>query len=163
MGFDVSLLFVVGTPGETPEDVECSILLAEKYPVLKAFFFNLIPFPGTPLFRWVEEHDRFVAPYDDLINRKDELKLRALPFFETDEMSYKDRVLALARTERVSKRIQVRAMERKLSRWGFVGWIIAQCARYDSIERRFIANRFLRAVLDSFVFRRTQTPSPGGM
>ena len=51
MGFEISLFFVYGTPGETMCDIEDSIRIAEKYPVFKADFYNLIPFPGTQLWQ----------------------------------------------------------------------------------------------------------------
>ncbi len=37
LGFEVSLFFVIGTPGETLDDVDASIALARKYPIMKAF------------------------------------------------------------------------------------------------------------------------------
>jgi radical SAM superfamily enzyme YgiQ (UPF0313 family) len=162
MGFDVSLLFVIGAPGETPADLEQSILLAKKYPVMKAFFFNLIPFPGTQLFKWAEENNAFIAPFDDLINRRDELKLRSSPFFETKEMSLTERETAMWRTEKVSKEIQIRAMERKLSRWGIAGRIGAQSARFDILERFFIRNTVLRKALDRLVFANQSNSLSGG-
>jgi anaerobic magnesium-protoporphyrin IX monomethyl ester cyclase len=153
LGFEVSLLFVLGTPGETVDDVEASIRLAEKYPVMKAFFFNLIPFPGTQLHRWVEERKAFLAPFDELINRRDELKLRSAPFFETAELNAADRRKAMRRTERVSKGIQVKAMERRLARWGSAGKIAAQAARFDFLERRAISIPIIRRILDRLIFR----------
>ena len=56
LDFDVSLLFIVGSPKETMADVKKSMELAKKYPVMKAFFFNLIPFPGTELYEYVLTH-----------------------------------------------------------------------------------------------------------
>jgi len=162
MGFNVSLLFVVGSPGETLVDLERSILLARKYPVMKAFFFNLIPFPGTQLYDWATQNNAFAAPFNELINRKNELKLRSAPFFETKEMSLAEKVAAMHRTEKVSKEIQVRAMERKLSRWGIAGRIAAQSARFDILERLFISNPVLRKALDRLVFPGNTNSSPGG-
>jgi radical SAM superfamily enzyme YgiQ (UPF0313 family) len=153
MGFDVSLLFVVGTPTETLADVEASIRLAMKYPVMKAFFFNLIPFPGTELHDWVLEHDAFLAPPAELFNRRDELKLRARPFFATPEMSEADRIKAQKMTERASKRIQVRTLRRKWAALGALGALAAQAGRFDFLERAFVGRRGLRRFLDRVIFR----------
>src|SRR5947208_3027786 len=71
-GFDVTLLFIFGTPGETLDDVKLSIALAQRHPVMKAFFFNLVPFPGTALSEWVNQHAALLAPFDELFNRHDE-------------------------------------------------------------------------------------------
>jgi radical SAM superfamily enzyme YgiQ (UPF0313 family) len=153
LGFDVSLLFVVGTPTETLEDVEASIRLALKYPVMKAFFFNLIPFPGTELHDWVLDHDAFLAPPAELFNRRDELKLRARPFFATAEMPEADRIKAQKMTERASKRIQVRTLRRKWAALGPLGALAAQAGRFDFVERAFVGNRVLRRFLDRLIFR----------
>jgi anaerobic magnesium-protoporphyrin IX monomethyl ester cyclase len=153
LGFDVSLFFVVGTPTETPADVERSVALARKYPVMKAFFFNLVPFPGTRLYDWVSRHRAMVAPYEELMNRADELKLRTKPFFATADMTEAERIAALRMTERASKEIQVRALRRKLSRLGPLGTLIAQAARFDVAERLFVRHRRLRRFLDRLMFR----------
>lgn len=152
LGFDVSLLFVIGTPGETLEDVETSIRLAEKYPVMKGFFFNLIPFPGTELHDWVNQHEAWLAPWQTLFNRRDELKLRSKPFFTTPEMPEADRIRAQRMTERASKRIQVRTLRRKMAPLGPLAGVLAQAGRFDAVERLFIRNRRLRRFLDRLVF-----------
>lgn len=115
LGFDVTLLFVIGTPGETLADVKKSIDLAKRHPVMKAHFFNLVPFPGTALNDWVSENAALLGPYDDLFNRRDEWKLRAKPFFATPEMPTADRITAQRLTARASKEIQVRTLKRKLA------------------------------------------------
>lgn len=152
MGFDVTLLFVIGSPGETFRDIEDSIKFAKKYPVMKAFFFNLIPFPGTELFEWVNKNKLLLAPYDELINRADELKLRSKPFFYTKELSEKERIRALKITERVSKDIQVNTIKRKLSRFGPIAGLLSQVGRFDAFERLFVRNRIFRKITDLFFF-----------
>jgi radical SAM superfamily enzyme YgiQ (UPF0313 family) len=152
LGFDVSLFFVVGTPTETLADVERSVALARKYPVMKAFFFNLVPFPGTRLYEWVREHDALVGSYEELINRQDELKLRSKPFFATAEMTEAERIRALQMTERASRDIRIRALRRKFSRLGPMGALIAQAGRFDIAERLFIRHRRLRRFLDKVMF-----------
>jgi len=152
MGFDVTLMFVVGTPGETLEDVKKSIELAERYPVMKAFFFNLIPFPGTALYDWVNENAALLGHHEAVFNRTDEWKLRARPFFETPEMPERDRILAAKLTADASKRIQVRTLQRKLRGWGPLGTLAAQAARFNTLERLFVRNRPFRRILDRVVF-----------
>lgn len=151
-GFEVSLLFVVGTPGETLDDVRLSMDFARRYPVMKAFFFSLVPFPGTSLYEWVMANDALLAPYDELINAAGELKLRSRPFFETPEMPEADRVEAQRLTERCSKEIQVATLRRKLAHLGALGVVLAQAGRSDRLERWFITRRHLRAITDRVVF-----------
>ena len=153
LGFDVSLLFVIGTPGETLAHVKRSIEFAERYPVMKAHFFSLVPFPGTPLYDWVIENDALLGEYSELINQATELKLRTPPFFETAEMPAADRYHAQRLTEAASKRIQVRTLQRKMAHLGPIGTLLSQAGRSDFLERNFIRNRRLRQITDRVVFR----------
>jgi radical SAM superfamily enzyme YgiQ (UPF0313 family) len=155
MGFDVTLLFVYGTPGETLEDVQKSIDLAKRHPVMKAFFFNLVPFPGTELNRWVNENRALLGSFEHMFNREDEWKLRSTPFFETPEMPAADRIKALKMTLKATKDIQVRTMKRKLAKFGPVGNVAAQAARFNFMERLFVRHRAFRKVLDNVMFRAT--------
>ncbi|TWT89821.1 Ribosomal protein S12 methylthiotransferase RimO [Pseudobythopirellula maris] len=151
-GFDVTLLFVYGTPGETLEDVQKSIDLAKKHPVMKAFFFNLVPFPGTALSDWVNENAALLGPFEHMFNREDEWKLRSQPFFETPEMPTADRHKALKMTVRASQDIQVATLKRKLKRFGVLGDVAAQAARFNTLERLFVRNRTFRRLLDRVMF-----------
>ena len=160
LGYDVTLLFVIGTPGETLADVQTSIDFALKYPVMKAFFFNLIPFPGTELYDWVTEHNSLLGPYEELINRPDEIKLRSKPFFQTPEMPEADRYRAIKMTEKASRTIQVRTMRRKLARFGLVGRIAALASQFNAMERLFVRHRNFRRFLDHIVF--SPRPEQGG-
>jgi radical SAM superfamily enzyme YgiQ (UPF0313 family) len=152
-GFDVTLLFIYGTPGETLEDVKLSIALAKRHPIMKAFFFNLVPFPGTELSEWVNQHAALLAPFDELFNRGDEWKLRSVPFFETPEMPREDRVKALKMTMKASREIQVRTLELKLARWGPLGRLAAQAGRFNVLERLFVRHRAFRRILDKVMFQ----------
>jgi magnesium-protoporphyrin IX monomethyl ester (oxidative) cyclase len=157
LGYEVTLLFVIGTPGETLADVQKSIDFALKYPVMKAFFFNLIPFPGTELYDWVMGHNALLEPYEVMINRHDELKLRSRPFFATPEMPEPDRYRAIRMTEKASRTIQVRTMQRKLARFGALGKLAAQASQFNTLERLFVRHRNFRRVLDYIMF----SPRPG--
>jgi len=55
LGFDVTLFFVIGSPGEEAEDIRKSFQLARKYDVEGVYFFNLTPIPGTEFYRWAVE------------------------------------------------------------------------------------------------------------
>ncbi|HEX4590732.1 MAG TPA: radical SAM protein [Gemmataceae bacterium] len=152
-GFDVTLLFIYGTPGETLEDVKQSIALAKRHPVMKAFFFNLVPFPGTALSEWVNQHAALLAPFDELFNRRDEWKLRSTPFFETPEMPRADRIKALKITQKATRDIQAKTLQRKLARWGPLGKVAAQAGRFNALERLFVRHRFFRKILDRVMFQ----------
>jgi radical SAM superfamily enzyme YgiQ (UPF0313 family) len=55
LGFDVTLFFLVGSPGEGTEDIKQSFQLARKYDVERVYFFNLTPIPGTEFYDWAVE------------------------------------------------------------------------------------------------------------
>jgi anaerobic magnesium-protoporphyrin IX monomethyl ester cyclase len=47
---------MLGFPGETVEEMELSIRTAATSALHTASFFTVTPFPGTPLFNYVQEH-----------------------------------------------------------------------------------------------------------
>ena len=52
LGFNVSLFFLIGSPGEEADDIQQSFQLARKYNVARVWFFNLTPIPGTEFYDW---------------------------------------------------------------------------------------------------------------
>ncbi len=112
VGMEVSLFFIVGLPGETTETFEESLDFALKYPVTTATFYNLIPFPGTELYRWVKEGNLLLLEPKKYLNRIAHLEF--VPVFETPEFSAKERIAALKKGARVNLLIKRRDMERKL-------------------------------------------------
>ena len=60
LGYEVDLFFLVGAPGEKWEDLEDSVKIALDYPIGVAYFYNIIPFPNTPLFEWIKENGKFI-------------------------------------------------------------------------------------------------------
>lgn len=68
LGFMVTLFFIIGLPYETPDDVRKSFEFAKKYPVFDARFYNLIPFPGTELYAWIEKNGYFDEKRKDYLN-----------------------------------------------------------------------------------------------
>ena len=61
LGLDVKAFIIVGTPGETRQDIEDSIRFARKYPIARVNFNNAIPYPGTEMFDYVKEHNLFLV------------------------------------------------------------------------------------------------------
>jgi len=126
-GFSVDLFFLVGSPGETAREVEDSIAFLGKYPVDKVFFFNLIPYPGTELFDWVQKHGRLLYPpkhYLSYISSSMDT-----PVFETPEFSAAERRRALRRARREIILCRVRYYERVLRGRGWPGLLAGAFAR----------------------------------
>ncbi|MBU1625755.1 B12-binding domain-containing radical SAM protein [bacterium] len=122
LGFDVMLSFLVGSPGETENDIEDSINFALKYPVVDVNFFNPFPLPGTQLMDYLLKNNLFVVKPEVYLNtiwRKNQNR----PLFQTPELSVKLRIKALHKTASVKNLIVRRRMKRNLQKrfgklWG---------------------------------------------
>jgi radical SAM superfamily enzyme YgiQ (UPF0313 family) len=84
-GLDVAGFFVIGFPGETREDIEKTIKFSLKLPLIRANYFDFLPFPGTPIYYelkqkgelagidWKQFHF-MTAPYAPAGMTRDELR-----------------------------------------------------------------------------------------
>jgi len=123
LGYDVTLFFLAGSPGETMSDIEDSIRLAEKYPVFEARFYNIIPYPGTELFKWLKEKNLFLEEPQNYLN--DASAFSNKPLFETAELSVSARVKLFKRLKKIENRILKRTIKRKLKKYGWPGMLIS--------------------------------------
>jgi radical SAM superfamily enzyme YgiQ (UPF0313 family) len=143
LGFNVILFFLVGSPTETRADVEESIALARKYPVADARFYNIIPFPNTELFEWVQERGWFLRDAEDYLN--DASLFENSPCFETPELSESERRELLALTASVTNEIRHAALTRRLKRFGPAGRLAATVFLSDGFRSLYLGNRYVRA------------------
>jgi len=67
-------------------DVEDSLALAQRYPIVWLHLNNPIPYPGTELYEWVRAHSAFVIPPEDYLNSVTEVD--DTPVFETPELPW---------------------------------------------------------------------------
>jgi len=150
LGFDVTLFFVVGAPGETMEDIEGSIRVSLKYPVMDVRFYNLIPYPGTELFKWVQENKYFVKQPDEYLN--DASGFSTYPVFSTPELPLEKRVELMNRLDGATKRVRKNAIRRKLETFGLAGKVMYYLFGDIYISSFFQAlmrqNRIVRRILD---------------
>jgi len=89
-GIDCVVNFIIGHPTETYEQALDTIKFAKSLDCNYVNFSNLIPYPGTEAYAWVEEHGNFlvdksrylknVSTYDDI------------PIFETKEFTKQQRL-----------------------------------------------------------------------
>jgi len=144
LGFEVALFFIVGSPGETWKDIEDSVALARSFPVLDAKFYNLIPFPDTELFQWVQGNGYFLVDPDVYLN--DASHWDAKPLFATPELSYAERQSALRYTSGIRRQIRKRAMTQRLRKFGLFSTSLAEIFVNDSIQNALQHNRVLRRI-----------------
>ncbi|MFQ5710312.1 MAG: B12-binding domain-containing radical SAM protein [Candidatus Geothermarchaeales archaeon] len=151
LGYEVGLFFMVGHPFETPRDVEDSIRLALKYPVALAKFLNVIPYPGSELFEWVEKNDYFVGDWHHKLAYS--MHLDGEPFFATPEMPLDMRRRLLEETAKVSIEVRKRNVKRKLrERYGTLGGIVADLLYvervHDTLWRAYNENGAIRRAIE---------------
>ncbi len=94
-GIDVIGQFMIGNPGETLETVKESIKFAVNSKLSKSTFGTAVPFPGTGLWKYVEEKGKFLVEKD--CTQFDELSPRII--FETPEFTKEHRLEALRLVE----------------------------------------------------------------
>ena len=103
LGYKVTLFFLVGSPGENEKDMEDSFRLAGEYPIVGANFYNLIPFPNTELYEWVEKNRYFALPPNRYLNGN--MHWSGVPAFFTPELSIRQRKRMYLRGLRLSSRL----------------------------------------------------------
>jgi radical SAM superfamily enzyme YgiQ (UPF0313 family) len=157
LGYDVKILFVVGTPYETREDVEDKVRLAKKYPIQEVHFYNTIPTPGTELFDWVKENKLFLIPPEEYLNYASFWANE--PVFETPELPKNERLKLYKYLSKVRKNVHREAMLRILrknrvarvfARNRAIGLLLASFLVSRTIENFFYRNVFVRKVINRF-------------
>ena len=161
LGLEVSLFFVYGTPGETIEDIEDSIRIAKKYPVFKADFYNLIPFPGTQLWKWVEENNAWTGEPMGLLDSMDKnlrfSKKTGKPFFTTQELSSSERTKLASKLRNVTLYVQRKGIERLFSKYWVLKYPAAYLASTMFFQRLFFNNNLVRKLSDRIRFSRQKS------
>ena len=122
LGYDVYLSFLVGSPTETLSDIEDSTRIASKYPVFHVDFFNIIPYPGTELHRYLSERHCLLKEPEDYLNN-DSPHSRE-PVFETPELSYKERREILLYLKKVESEVFKRRLILLFKRKGLPSLVI---------------------------------------
>lgn len=112
--FWVELFFLIGSPGETWRDVQGSIKFALKYPVYDAKFYNLIPFPSTELYSWIEKENYFLVPRNAYLDNIMHHLNR--PIFSTPELTLQERKKAFRYANGVIER-HTRKRKLRFDKW----------------------------------------------
>ena len=131
IGYQVDLFFIIGSPGETERDVEDSIAIATRYKVASAFFFNLIPYPGTELFDWIHKHGKFIYHPSHYLNRIN--SSQTIPVFSTPEFSADARRQMLRKARAAVAKAQRDRYVARLTRRGLPRIIASPVARLYAI------------------------------
>lgn len=98
VGLKFAVNFIIGHQEETFEKTMDSINFAKSIPADYLNFSNMIPYPGTEVFNWIEEQEklgkaRFIMPKEEFL--KNSTTKLGNPVFETKEFTYGERLKAL--------------------------------------------------------------------
>lgn len=145
VGMEVYLGFVIGAPEETWSDIEDSFRVASQFPVWKVDFLNLLPYPGTELFEWVEKNGYFIKDPQVYLNEDPNY---FEPVFETPLLSREERVRAIELREETNKRLLYETAKRKLKRYGVLGAVAARIFSSYYFQQLYFRNRTVRRLSD---------------
>lgn len=154
LGYEVALFFTVGVPGETEEDIEDSIRLALKYPVFKVDFYDLVPFPGTELNRWVNENNAWVGNPNELLQQWDK-SIRfgsSSPLFTTKELSLETRKALNPKLRGVMKEVEKRYIKNLFEeRFGeTLSTVLSYVITMPFVARLYFSNNLFRKLAENF-------------
>lgn len=93
VGIRNSVNFILGHPGETYKTAMETLEFASKLPTDFVNVYNLIPYPGTSLFDWIESNGKWIYHPDYILENIGSRDLK--PVFETREFTEKERIRAL--------------------------------------------------------------------
>ena len=93
VGIRNSVNFIIGHPYETYQTAMETIDFAKSLPADFVNMYNLVPYPGTDLYHWVEQNGRFLVDEKTYLN--DIASYDDNPIFETKEFPREERVKAL--------------------------------------------------------------------
>lgn len=132
LGYDVWLSFIYGIPGETVEDIEESVKFAKSVPVTGVSFNNLIPYPKTEVYRWIEENNRFLIKPEQYLNHMD--KHEKEPTFDTDELPRKTRIWLHDYLRKVEKDVKAKRVARILERYYPLNLLAAKAFNWGIVQ-----------------------------
>lgn len=147
LGYDVKLLFVVGTPYETRGDVEDKVKLSKKYPIQEVHFYNTIPTPGTELFDWVKANNLFLEDPQEYLNHASfwpsSWEPQSLtPVFYTPELPRNERLELFKYLTKVRRQVHRDYFLRTLRKYPVIGVFVRNRA-IGKMGSHLIINRFV--------------------
>jgi radical SAM superfamily enzyme YgiQ (UPF0313 family) len=151
LGYTIKLFFIIGNPTETPEDVEDMVKLSRKYPVQEVHFNNVVPYPGTELYKWIKEHNYFLRQPDEYLNNASFWEKR--PIFETPELPAAERIRLTGYLHKMREEIHRKSIERMFRRYGLLGKLAGRILSNKWLERFYYGSTFWRGLIERFRYR----------
>jgi radical SAM superfamily enzyme YgiQ (UPF0313 family) len=95
VGLDIDAFFIVGLPSDNYESFKRTLSFAQSLDLGRGNevrFFNLVPFPGSELFEWIQKNGHFIYPVEEYLNSIGNLSEE--PIFETPDFTKEERAQA---------------------------------------------------------------------
>lgn len=133
-GIAVGATFIIGHPDETYDDFLDSLKIAESLPVDHVSFYNLVPYPGTELYKWVEQHGNFLMDKETFLYNVAHWKNK--PIFETATFSSKERINAYKKAHSLYRK---RVLQFKLGKnMGYLAWLVTGPEFVEKSMKKFV-------------------------
>jgi radical SAM superfamily enzyme YgiQ (UPF0313 family) len=107
VGIKVGASFIIGHPGESYSDGMESLKLAKNLQLDFLYWYNLIPYPGSELYKWVKKNATLLYSPEIYLNR--ESYFSDTPIFETEIFSSKERKKILRQGFSLSRKINLQS------------------------------------------------------
>lgn len=92
-GITNSVNFIIGHPAETRKKALQTLDFARKLPTNFVNIYNVIPYPGTRLYEWIEKHGEWIYHPDYILGNIGSRDLE--PVYQTNEFTRKERIKVL--------------------------------------------------------------------
>lgn len=126
VGIENAVTFIIGHPGETFKEAMDTVNFAKTLPSSFVVFYNLIPYPGTELFEWVEKNATFLYTMENYLNSVSSGDRN--PVFETENFTVEERREPLKIGFSLARK---RVLQFKLGR--VLGYLMYLLARFSTL------------------------------
>jgi len=147
IGIRNSVNFIIGHPNETYDTAMQTLRFARSLKTNFVNIYNLIPYPGTALYDWVEQNGTFLMPKESYLEEAGSRELE--PVFETKEFTKEERVKVLKKGFALYERTVLEFRFGKIL--GFLVYLLARNKFIFSMGRKFVFDNPIGARIYRFL------------
>ena len=146
-GIETTVNFIIGHPNETYEDALQTLEVIKQVKADKINFNNAVPYPGTELYQWIEDHGKFVIDVEEYLNFSHPGKYNT-PFFETKEFTKAQRMELLRKGILLyrSRLIHTRMKEPFASVYSFLARSDLVYSTGEILKTSKVVNKYLKPI-----------------
>lgn len=149
IGYNVELFFLIGYIGETIKDLKSIIKFAKKYPIVKAHFYNIIPFPYTKLYYYVIKNNLLLYKPEHYLNNISQNDNK--PLFYTKELNINQRKKYLKIFKKLSNKIMFKYYKNNTAPLLYYIIRISKFSFFNNIFNMINRNNTLRLIKNKLV------------